>query len=166
MRWERLFADLEAQALDDAALERDALVEELVDEEWASVGSRDVLWGEVVIEVLGAGRIDGVVTQSLADLLVVESAGCEDVVVSRAAVVGWRGGRGRAPALTPVTGRLGWAHVWRALRDEGSEARVARVDGAHVVGQVGAVIADAVLLEGPSGRTWLPWSAIATVRSG
>ncbi|MDX6278092.1 MAG: hypothetical protein QOJ72_2220, partial [Nocardioidaceae bacterium] len=41
MRWERLFAELEAQAGDVELQDRDALVEELADGDWAATSWRD-----------------------------------------------------------------------------------------------------------------------------
>ncbi len=163
MRWERLFADLEAASLDEAALERDALAEELVDEEWSTLTGHELLWGEVSIEVMGAGRVTGEVVEALADLVMVDT-GHSEVAVARAAVVGWRGGSGRAPAPTPVTARLGWAQLLRSVRDESGEAQVVRVDGSHVTGRVSAVARDAVQVEAAGGLTWVPLRAVATLR--
>ncbi|WP_344199872.1 hypothetical protein [Aeromicrobium alkaliterrae] len=164
MRWERLFRELEASLLDTAALERDALVEELVDEEWTGVRARDLLWGEVVLDVLGAGRVEGQVTQALTDLVVVESLR-QEVVVARAAVIGWCGGQGRAPSPSPVLARLGWARFLRELRDEATEVQVVRVDGGRVEGRVEAVIADAVQLVSARAEEWVPLSAVATLQA-
>ncbi len=59
MRWDRLFADLEGQAADLELEERDALVSELREGEWAETSWRDLVGGHVVLEVVGLGRVEG-----------------------------------------------------------------------------------------------------------
>jgi len=164
MRWERLFAELESAAVDDAALERDALADDLVDEEWAAATTRDLLWGDVDLDVQGAGQVSGVVVRALPDVVVVLTTH-GDVAVARTAVTGWSGGSGRAPELTEVTRRWGWARLLRSLRDEGDLVHVVRTDGSQVQGRVGAVAADAARIENTVGDVWVPWAAIATVSS-
>jgi hypothetical protein len=88
-----------------------------------------------------------------------------EVAVARTAVTGWSGGSGRAPELTEVTRRWGWARLLRSLRDEGDLVHVVRTDGSQVQGRVSAVAADAARIENAVGDVWVPWAAIATVRS-
>ena len=59
MRWERLFEDLEARAADLELDERDALVDELRDGDWAQTSWRQLLGGHVVLAVRGADRVEG-----------------------------------------------------------------------------------------------------------
>ena len=59
MRWDRLFADLEGQAADLELEDRDALVSELREGEWAETSWRDLAGGHVVLEVVGLGRVEG-----------------------------------------------------------------------------------------------------------
>ncbi|MEG9225287.1 hypothetical protein [Aeromicrobium sp. Sec7.5] len=167
MRWDRLLAEIEASQIDDAALERDALASELVDEEWAEARARDLIWGEVALEVSGVGWIEGRVIRSAEDFVVLSDQ-AREMVVARSAVLGWRGGGGRAPELRGVAARLGWSQVLRALRDDAEDVRLVRVDGSHVTGRVEAVARDAVRLGqpgtgpsgfGPSG----PWVVLPTV---
>lgn len=169
MRWERLLADIEDSQLDEAALERDVLASELVDEEWSGARARDLVWGDVALEVRGAGWVEGRVTRSAEEFVVLGDASRE-VVVARSAVLGWRGGRGRAPELRGVAARLGWSQLLRALRDDGEEVRVSRVDGSQVTGTVEAVTQDAFRL-GPTGdvalgptAVWVVLPAVATLQ--
>ena len=169
MRWDRLLAEIEASLLDEAALERDALAADLVDEEWSGARAQDLIWGEVALEVHGLGWIEGRVLRSAEDFLVL-AEGPREVVVARRAVLGWRGGGGRAPEPRGVSARLGWAQLLRAVRDDGDDVRLARIDGSQVTGIVDAVARDAVRL-GPSGGltdssagTWVVLSAVATLQ--
>lgn len=169
MRWDRLLADIEASVLDEAALERDALAADLVDEEWSGARAHDLIWGEVALEVRGLGWIEGHVLRSAEDFVVL-AEGLREVVVARRAVLGWRGGAGRAPQPQGVSARLGWAQLLRAVRDDGDDVRLARIDGSQVTGVVDAVARDAVRL-GPSGGladaspgSWVVLSAVATLQ--
>lgn len=169
MRWDRLLAEIEASQLDEAALERDALASDLVDEEWSAARARDLIWGDVALEVCGAGWIEGRVVRS-AEEFVVLGSGEREVVVARSAVLGWRGGAGRAPAPRGVAARLGWSQLLRAVRDDGEDVRLVRVDGSQVTGAVRAVARDAVRLgshdaeEAGSAGVWVVLAAVATLQ--
>lgn len=169
MRWDRLLAEIEAAALDEATLERDALAGELVDEEWAAVRARDLIWGDVALDVRGVGWIEGQVVRPAEDFVVM-TAGVRDVIVARSAVLGWRGGTGRAPELLGVGARLGWSQLLRAIRDDGEDVRVVRIDGSQVVGTIGAVAQDAIRVRPLGGAdpgstaVWVVLTAIATLQ--
>ena len=103
-------------------------------------------------------------------VFLVLAEGPREVVVARRAVLGWRGGGGRAPEPRGVSARLGWAQLLRAVRDDGDDVRLARIDGSQVTGIVDAVARDAVRL-GPSGGltdssagTWVVLRAVATLQ--
>lgn len=68
MRWDRLFDEIEQQAIDVAAVERDALAEDLAAETWRQTSWLDLAAGFIELEVQGAGQIRGEV-QSVAELL-------------------------------------------------------------------------------------------------
>ena len=163
MRWERLFADLEGQAADLELEERDALVSELRDGEWAETSWRDLAGGHVVLEVNGVGRVEGEAT--LVNETVVHLASERvDHVVATSAVLEVVAGERRAPDPTRVTARLGWGHVLRAARDDGDRARLTRTDGVAVDGTVDVVGRDFVTMTSASGRTRrVPFSAIAAL---
>lgn len=163
MRWERLFAELEGQAGDFELQERDALVDELRDGDWAETSWRGLLGGRVVLEVLGLGRLEGQVV--LANNAFVQVRGDRaDHVVNSAAVLALVATERRADAASTVAAALGWGHVFRALRDAGDTVRVRRIDGSTVEGTVLVVGKDFVRLCDQSERERsLPFAAIAVV---
>lgn len=165
MRWERLFADLEASLDDEALLERDALVHELGDEEWSRTPWRTLLAGHVELDVLGAGRLAGDVG-FVNERLVRLDAGPVEHVVSLEAVVGVRT-QGRADAGTStVAARLGWPQVLRRARDDGDEVRVVRIDGVVVRARVERLLDGAVVLGGLERDLVVPLRALAVATFG
>lgn len=161
MRWDRLFADLEAAADDDALVEREAMVAELRDEEWSRTPWRELLGGQVEVEVAGAGRLGGTVGLVNERLLRLDAGGLEHVV-ALAAVLGVRTD-GRAPALTSVDARLGWRQVLRRMRDDGDEVVLVRVDGSRVRAQVEQVVDGGVVVRSAGRSLLVPLHALAVV---
>lgn len=163
VRWERLFADLEAQADDLELIERDALVEELRDGEWAGLGWLELLGGHVVLEVIGAGRLEGeavLVTPTLVHL----HADRVDHLVATAAILAVVEAQRRGDPSGAVGRRLGWGHVLRAARDDGDSVRLTRTDAIVLVGVVDVVGKDFVRILSDGGRSLvLPFSALAAV---
>ncbi len=163
MRWERLFEDLEARAADLELDERDALVDELRDGDWAQTSWRHLLGGHVVLAVRGADRVEGDVTL-VNDRMVHLRGDAMNHVVSAAAVMTVQSSERRADAATNVGDALGWGHVFRALREAGEEIRVRLVDGTVRDGSVVVAGRDFVRLRTGSGRDQVvPFEAIAVV---
>lgn len=163
MRWDRLFDDLEAQADDLELQERDALVTDLRDEDWAGTSWRELLGGRVSLDVLGAGRLEGVVTLVNEQLIQLESEGVDHVVAANA-VTEVLASQRRADAVTAVGARLGWGRVFRALRDTGEDVRLRLIDGTASDGVVDVVGRDFVRLRSESGRDHVvTWRTIAVV---
>jgi hypothetical protein len=163
MRWERLFEDLEARAADLELDERDALVDELRDGDWAQTSWRQLLGGHVVLSVRGADRVEGEVTL-VNDRLVHLRGDAMDHVVSAVAVMAVQSSERRADATTTVGDALGWGHVFRALREAGEEIRVRLVDGSVRDGSVVVAGRDFVRLRSGSGRDQVvPFESIAVV---
>lgn len=163
MRWDRLFEDLEAQAADLELDERDALVDELRDGDWAETSWRHLLGGRVVLAVRGADRIEGDVTL-VNDRLVHLRGDSMDHVVNAAAVMVVHSSERRADSSTAVGDALGWGHVFRALRAAGEEIRVRLVDGTVREGAVVVAGRDFVRLRARSGHDQvLPFDGIAVV---
>ncbi len=149
MRWDRLFAELEAEADELAVRDRDA---EIADRTRAELGR--TRWadrlraaaGDVRVRLLGgvvlAGRVGHVGDDWL--LLGTES---HDVLVPGHAVVGIEGlgiaAAPRADGTVPHT----WTAAWRVLARDRAAVRVARVDGSEVRGVPVRVGADFVELD-------------------
>ncbi|MCD9153576.1 hypothetical protein [Aeromicrobium duanguangcaii] len=160
MRWDRLFTDLEGAAVDAHAEERDALAEDLRDEQWSRLSWTDLLGGpDVRLEVAGLGEIRGRVV-GVGDVVLVED-GLRTIVVLPEAIVAISGSDGRAsaaPALRRTRGQLA-----RALRDAGARVRVVRRDGRAVEGVVAAVGSDFVQITATGRSVSLPWASIAAL---
>ncbi len=163
VRWDRLFDELEAQASDIEREERDALVDELRDGEWAETSWRDLCGGTVVLEVAGSGRISGHV-ELVNDRVVQLTGDRVDHVIAVPAVLALHEAERRADDPGRVGASLGWGHVFRALRDAGEEIAVRLTDGTGRDGIVEVVGRDFVRLVTPAGRAQdVPWTAIAMV---
>jgi hypothetical protein len=163
VRWDRLFADLEAQADELEREERDAFVAELRDGDWTKTRWRELLGGRVTLEVVGGGRVEGVVT--LVNEQVLQLAGGRvDHVVSARAVTVVHATERRADDVGRVAAALGWGHVFRALRDAGEQIVVRLTDGSSREGNVEVVGADFVRLRTSGDRRQdIVWTAIVMV---
>ncbi|MDR7086234.1 hypothetical protein J2X11_001073 [Aeromicrobium panaciterrae] len=163
MRWERLFHELEAQAGDLEMQDRDALVDELRDGEWAETSWRSLLGGAIVLDVIGVGRIEGVCV--LVNEQVVQLRGDRaEHVISSDAVASVVSSEHRAGPSSAVSSALGWGHVFRALRAEGDSVRLQTITGSTIDGRVDVVGADFVRIREESGRDQiLTFAAVAAV---
>lgn len=163
MRWERLFSDLEAQAGDIELDERDVLVDELRDGEWAETSWRDLAGGRVTLEVRGAGPVEGRVTLVNDRLLQLTGERIDHIIAASAVLVLVTAER-RADAAGRVEAALGWGHVFRALRDAGEAVAIRLVDGSLREGIPEVVGRDFVRLTSAAGRRQdVVWTAIAMV---
>lgn len=163
MRWEQLFNELEAQTADIEVQERDALVEELRDGEWAHTSWRSLLGGAVVLDVLGMGRIHGTAVLVNNHVVQVRTEQAHHVI-STAAVVAVISHERRAEPLSVVTSALGWGHVFRALRAEGESVQVCTINGSTTDGTIDVIGADFVRVRDEAGRELvIPFGLIAVV---
>lgn len=181
MRWDGLFADLEAQAEALEIAERAAEVEELARAEFGRITLLDRLRPGVGAPVrlrLGATTVAGVVRRVGPDwLLVDEGAGREAVVVA-AALLGVSGlPRVSAPpdSVGVVESRVGLRHVLRGIARDRSPVRVVDRSGATLDGTLDRLGADFVeLAEHAAGElrrrsdvrdiTVVPLDALVVVR--
>lgn len=160
MRWDRLFADLEGAAIDEHADERDALAEDLRDEQWAALSWTDLLGGpDVRLDVAGLGELPGRVV-GVGDVVLVEGDGCRTIVLPEA-IAGVVGDDGRAVAAPPVSRTR--RQVARAVREAGVQVRVVRRDGRAVEGTIAEVGSDFVQVAAGGRRVTLPWAWIAAL---
>lgn len=149
VRWQQLFADLSAQF--DSAEEAAERAEEasraraelgavrLADRLRAAVGSG------LAVRCLGAGQLDGRVTDVGTDWLLLEDARGAEVLVAAAAVLSVAGlGRLTAPATATglVRARLDLRWAVRAIARDRSTVQVVLLDGARLAGTIDRVGAD------------------------
>lgn len=143
MRWEQLFADMEAQL---AAAGQQALEEEAADQaraEYSRVRLAERLrarQGEPVRALLtGAVPVEGRIRGLGAGWVCLEDRGIEHLV-PLAAALWWESlGRGWDPDSGPVQLRLGLAHALRALARARTRVRV-RVAGGGPLGELDGTV--------------------------
>lgn len=166
MRWERLFADLEAQY--DAA-EQAGLAGEVADRsrrEIAQVHLADRITatdGEVQVGVVGAEPVRGVVIAHGPDWLLIGDE-VNETLVPLTAVSWLRGLSSRAePSRSAVTARLGLGYALRGLARDRAETTIVLRSGEQVTGTIDRVGADFVdVAEHPPGEPPRAGAARAT----
>lgn len=179
MRWEALFADMEAQMAAARTAELEAQVADLTRAERATVtlaarlrAARDTA---VTVRVRGGETATGTVLDVAEEWLLLGDDP-RRVLVPLAAVDGVAGLPVQAhPAGGVVARRLGLAHALRAVARDRVPVRVS-TDGGQVTGRVERVGADHLDLtvtdapadaRGGDGRAWsLPFATLRVVRSG
>jgi len=160
MRWDGLFADLEAQAAAMSAAERDAEIEDRTRSEVGRLGLVDRLGGAVGSQVRLSCRGDLKLTGQLARLhpewlLIAEGDGREAVVALAAVLaVGGLGTLSAAPGtMSVVDSRLNLALALRGIARDRSTVRLHLVDGNVLDGTLDRVGADFLeLAEHPVGE--------------
>jgi hypothetical protein len=151
MRWQQLFADLEAQFDEAAAATERADAASRARAEPGSVRLverlRGALGHPVTLRCRGAGQVGGLLAEVGPDWLLLEEAGGRDVLVAARALLAV-GGLGRLTAAAeregPVRGRLDLRRAVRALARDRATVQVVLDDGAVVSGTVDRVGADHV----------------------
>ena len=153
MRWQQLFADLQAQfEAEEVALEQ-AEAGSRMRAEVGAVALGDRLRGAsgfpLVLGCRGAGTVAGVLREVGADWLLVEESSARQCLVSLAAVrsVAGLGRRTAAPEPAgPVRGRLDLRRALRGLARDRSAVQVVLDDGSVLSGTLDRVGADYVEL--------------------
>lgn len=182
MRWERLFADLEAQL---ESVERAELESEVADRtrrELARVRLTDRLAGalhrQVTCHVVGTGPVHGSVSAVGPDWVLLDEGAMRQALLPLGTVTGITGlgARARAPGSEgAVARRLGLSHALRALARDRSAVALGLVDATTVTGTIDGVGADFVDLaqhgageDRRAGRVagvrTVPHAALASVR--
>ena len=182
MRWEALFADMQAQLDAALAMDRAAEVADLTRAELASVELADRLRGaegtDVRLVVAGGQLVAGRLLEVAAQWVLV-AEGTRQALVPLGALVGVRG----LPALSvPVAGlvarRLGLGQALRALARDRVGVRIV-TDGSELAGRIERVGADHLDLTAgvdaavyaradgqPDAHLWsVPFAALRVVRS-
>ncbi|ADU49004.1 hypothetical protein Intca_2498 [Intrasporangium calvum DSM 43043] len=152
VRWERLFADLEARHSAEAALERDVEVADRTRRERAQVGLHARLLAnvggpEISLRVAGAapgGAVAGVLVDVGPDWLLLAESRRHSLLVPLPAVRGVVGLVGGAQEPTLVARRFTLAAALRGLSRGRVPLEVTAVDGWTVTGTIDAVGADHV----------------------
>jgi len=154
MRWERLFAELEGTAEHAYAEERDALVADLREGEWAARSWLDGLQAadDVDVDVHDLGVLSGSVRFANSVLIHLVGAAAEYLIATDA--VRWARGGTRSLGIPPdsVTARLGWGHVFRELQFEADSVRLTLAGALVLEGRIAVVGQDFVRLTPVSGR--------------
>ena len=149
MRWQQLFADLQAQF--EAAEEAEARAESAsrARAEVGAVRLAERLGGSlgvpVVVTCRGAGRVSGLLTETGPDWLLVTDERGREQLVSAAAVRAVAGlGRWTAPREdgSPVRSRLDLRRALRGLVRDRSTVQVVLDDGSVLTGTIDRVGAD------------------------
>lgn len=151
MRWDGLFADLEAQAGALAQAERASEVDEQTRGEVArlAVGDRvrAAVGAAVRVGVRGGSPVCGDLLRVGPDWLLLLEAGGQEALIAQAGVVAI-GGLGRHSAspgaVSAVDSRLGLRHALRGIARDRASVRIQLVDGSVVAGTVDRVGADFV----------------------
>jgi len=177
MRWEKLWADLVAQADAWDREDFDAEVDDRERVEAATITLMDRLRAcsgrRLQVQVRGGRRWDGILVAHGSDWVALEGApdsGAWQVVIPEAAVLAVRGLSDRAvpaAALGPVAGRVSLAMVVRRAAQAAQQVCLHLDDGAVLRGDVGRVGRDYLDLVDDTGATWsVAADAIVGVTAG
>lgn len=162
MRWDKLFADLEAEAHESRLVERDALIDELRDGEWASTPWSAFCGGDVILVVAGA-RVEGHVL-SVNRQIIHLRAERNDIIVNPVWVDEISASTRRSTTASAVAARLGWPHVLRACHRDRDRIQLRRRDGVSCSGTIDRVGQDFVSICNDAQRSVVvPFTAIATL---
>ncbi len=178
MRWDDLFADLEAQLEQTARAERAAEVAELVRSERAGIGWLDRLASAIDSPVsirTPAGQLSGRLTDVGRDWIALDETGRGAAVVPTAAIHGIGELPRRVDAGTGVTRSFGLGVALRGISRDRSVVAVHDLGGGIWIGTIDAVGADHLDVAlhpadavrraaAVTGRQTIPWSMTAIVR--
>lgn len=182
MRWDALFADLDAQA---EALERAERATEVDERARIEVGGlgllerlRPAVGADLRLRCAGALTLSGVLGRVGPDWLLLDEGAGREVLVALAAVQGVSGlsRLSVAPDSMPIVeSRLGLRHVLRGVARDRSPVRICRVDGSVLdatIDRVGADFVEAAVHPAGEARrrsevrdvVLIPYAALAAVR--
>lgn len=157
MRWERLFADLDAQFEAAAEAELSGEVADRSRREMAQVALADRLRsaeGSAQFGVLGSEPVSGEVTGCGPDWILLAGDGGVEMLVPLAVIIWVRGLSARSePETSVVRARLGLGYVLRGLARDRAEVTLVVRSGERLTGTIDRVGADVIdLAEHPLGE--------------
>lgn len=170
MRWEGLFADLEAQLEREDAAQMDAEVADRTRREQATTHLADRVRAHVgrtlVVHLDAGSSTTGEVVDTGPDWVLLRGPGRSQVLVPLGAVIGVSGlSRSVAPPAGAVLTRLRLGHALRAIARDRAPVRLQLVGGEVLTGTVDRVGADHLdLAEHPWGEQRRA-AAVSTVRA-
>ena len=174
MRWERLFADMEAQVAAMHRAELRALAADLVRAERAAVALSDRLRASIGhhlrLRLRGGSLVIGTLVDAAPEWLLLADGPVRRMLVPSAALVAVHGAGGQvAPPAGRVEGRLGLGHALRALARDRVPVSVETSAGS-LTGRIERVGADHLdLVDGgqaAGASAWsVPFGAVLAVRS-
>lgn len=179
LRWQQLFADLEAQALALEAADLAAEVSERTRGEIAQISLvnrlRAAIGHRVELRVLGAKPVTGILIRVGSDWALVATPD-ETIVVLDAVLAAVELGVAAVSdsGVDPVASRVGQGPVWRAIARDRAPVTIQLRDGSTVTGtpdRVGSDFVDVARHEldqaprssGVFGRWTITWSAVGVV---
>ena len=170
MRWSHLFADLEGEMAASHALRFEGEVAELTRAERAGVDLAARLTASrgasITVTLRDGARLTGVLADGAAQWLLLHQSPRQHLVPA-SAVSMVQGLAPRATSMTEVERRLSFGAALRVLARDRARA-IVRVDGAEVVGLLGAVAADHVEVHrvgGDEAQVVVPFAGILEVSS-
>ncbi len=164
MRWDKLFADIEAQVADDALATRDDEVNALVEGEEASRSWHECMpAGHVRLRVCGYGYLDGVVQRLTAQWLLLSHPSFE-ALVNNLAIAEVVAPASRSRPLSHVDQRASWVVAVRMLQRERSRIHVVARDGSSIGGVVRSAGHNFVeVLTDQDATTMIPYRHISLI---
>lgn len=167
VRWDDLFADLQAQWDAELRAEDDAQVRELAEAEAAGTRFADRVrarrGAQLSLRLTDGSDRAGIVADVATDWLLLADGDRRHLVPLTAVALAWPLGAA-APAAGAVESRLGLGHVLRALGNEGQPVVVRTLGGDHT-GLVARVGSDHLDVATRIGVLSVPWRALLSVSS-
>jgi hypothetical protein len=167
VRWDSLFADLQAQWEAELRADDDAEIRDLAEAEAAGTRFADRLRARrgapLSLRLVDGSDRGGVASDVANEWVLLAEGERRHLVPVRAIALAWPLG-GAAPAPGVLERGLGLGHVLRGLAGEGQEVVVSTLGGDHP-GLLVRVGADHVDMATPTGILAIPWSALLSVSS-
>lgn len=167
VRWDALFADLQAQLEAEQRTDHDVEIRDLAEAEVAGTRFADrlraLVGGPLTVRLIDGSDWAGMVADAAPEWLLLAQGERRHLVPAAAIALAWPLA-GIAPAAGRVESRLGLGSVLRALAAEGQAVMVRTRAGDHN-GLLVRVGADHLDVAAAAGVLSVPWSALLSVSS-